>query len=180
MGFNMRVFLFVLLVASATAFKPEEPSDFKNILDLVQGFFDGLDQDKEFTHINDCLSQIDPVVEKIQDLIAYIKEVDEKWDPSKIFKVLSKICDTCKEILLTIKPCVKIGDDLQKLIEKIKNIDFDAVMKGLVLKAVTVFGLITQAIEKYKEGDFRGCGYAIGEAIYMVFFQKDEEKAVWK
>lgn len=176
----MKVFLFVLLAASATAYKPEEPSDLKNILDLVQGFFDGLDQDKEFTHINECLSQIEPVVEKIQDLLAYIKEVDEKWDPSKIFKVLSKICDTCKEILLTVKPCVKIGEDLQKLAEKIRNIDFDAVMKGLMLKIVTVFGLITDAINKYKEGNFKGCGYAIGEAIHTVFFQKDDEKAVWQ
>jgi len=172
----MRTFLLILLVIGATeAYQLKQNKStpieiVRNITLGFQGFFTGLNVDKDLGNITNCLTLTIPAINKIKD---FIDSLDFKnLTVPNILKMLSKFCGALKEVFTLLKPCAKVKDDVKTLIEKIKKINVEKLINGLLLKSIRLYGYISEAIITLREKRYQGFGENLGRATHLVLFEK--------
>ena len=162
----MKTIFFVLLILGTTFASPVQDI-FKNIIAGITGFIHGLNTGGDIHNLNDCVERTEAAVVKIEELIEFIKGGIS--DISKIFQMLSKVCESLKQIVATLRPCIKITEDFNNVIEKLKKIDFNKFLKELLNKAFALYGLIAEAIGAIGEGKFKKFGECVGGILYKLF-----------
>lgn len=174
----MRVLLFlVLLLGVSQAYRVKSPVPvYENIINAFEGYFDGLNEGGYLHHIPQCLHQFVPVIKQFIGL--FDADNFKDFNINKLFKFLSKVCGTLKEIALTLRPCIKVGEDFTVLADKFKSIDFDKLLNGLLLKIMSLYAHISEAIQHFTAADYRAGGVSLGKATYLLLFQGTSFKFV--
>jgi len=172
----MRTFLLILLVIGATkAYQLEQYEAnaidvIKNIISAFDGFFYGINVDGDLGNLPACLGHVNTVIDKT---VEFIKSIDFKnLKPTEVIKLLSKLCGVLKEVFVLLKPCVKVPADIKILTEKIKKIDIQKLINGLILKSIKLYGYISEAIVALGEGNYYGFGENLGIATHILLFEK--------
>jgi virulence-associated protein VapD len=143
-------------------------------LELVDGILAGLDLNYDIENIKDCFEKSPPLIKKVIEIIQEFKAMDWK-DLDKVLQLFADLFDGLKEILLLIKPCAKIGVDIEKLIEKLKNIDFEKLMDKILKNMFEFIALMTDCIKQFKNKEYKAAGEDIGQAVYKLLLEPVED-----
>lgn len=172
----MKAFLIFAFLLSLTfglneaEFAEEAGMTIDEALDLVEGILNGLDVNYEIEHIKDCFAKTPPLIKAIKKFIEDIKAVDWK-DIEKVFELFASLFGTLKDIMELLKPCAGITKDINLIIEKIKKINFENLMKKIMENIWELFTTMTDCIRKFEKKDYKGAGEDIGTIVYKLLLE---------
>ncbi len=162
----MRAVLFCFLIVSAVFASEPQNEPLNHVIDVVKGIFTELNQKGDVTHICDCMEQVPVLVQKVEDFITGLKNINWK-DMEEVFNMFISFFDAMKEVFVSLKPCVKIPADFGVLFEKIAKIDLDKLLQRIMLHSFEIFALITDALKDLNEQNYYKFGSGIGKIMYM-------------
>ena len=143
---------------------------FEEFVKIMEGFLKGINQSGNFKDITECLKKVPLIVEMVIEVIDIMKTLD--WtDMSKLLELVFKLIADYNEILVAIKDCSTTPEEIEKILEKIKNISIDSIQAKLIANAWHLIIAINGAVENLKEGHYADFGYKVGDIFYVLIIE---------
>ena len=148
----------------------EEDMSVGEIIAVISGFLDGLNQGGNFNNLEECIDEIPDIIADVKNVIVLMKNLDWK-NLEKIVDALMSIVDTIRRILANIKPCSKIPEDIETLIKKFKAITLGKLIDKLLHNTMQIINGVSAAIKKLGNKDFLSFGRIVGTIMFILVVQ---------
>ena len=170
----MRTILFALLLIG-TVFAYDSKTDsfgIHNIIEILKGFLERVNTNHDFPHTQDCLARGEVAARIIMEFIEVIKHL--KWDDKEtVFNFFLSLFDSLKEVFDTLDPCVKISNDITRLIAIISQLNIGVICYRAAVHLFDIFCFITDAIMYFENGNYEKFGENIGELTFVLIIKSD-------
>jgi molecular chaperone GrpE (heat shock protein) len=166
-GKNLGDFLYRLFLSGMI---DELQINFDDIIKFVEGFLEGINEGHNFDNIEQCLKDLPNVLTDVKKAIEEIKNIDWK-NMDKLVEALMAIFDAFQKVLAAIKPCSKVPGDVDKIIEKLMNIDVNKLLSKIMANIMQLIHDITEGLEKLSKHDYKGFGQDIGDILFKLVLQ---------
>ena len=173
----MKAIIFVLVVLGAVLAKPamtprevfeqQTNMNLDDVVQLVSGVLDALNLDHDVNNIKECIMKIPEVINRIMALVDELKKVN--WaDPIKVYEMVLHIIAVVDELLVSLKPCLKIPEDVMNILKKIANIKLEELLKKVMKYAFDIYKMVLDAINHLKAKEYYAFGNKIGKIVYLI------------
>ena len=169
----MKAILFITLIVGVSFGSQPPTLGFLDIMDLVIGFFNKLNTDKDFPDMYNCVTKIEKGVNQVRKLIDDFRKID--WNKiDTIFDALIQFFGTFEYIFDSLNPCLNIVVDFKHFWDIIIKLDFGTISHRAMKHLFDIFCLITDSIMYIQLGEYRNAGRGIGEVVYILLIKKEE------
>ena len=172
----MKVIFFLLVVSAIWAMPMKAPEEtfeeqagmnIDDVVKLVSGVLDALNVNHDINHLKECVMKIPESINKLLALIEEFKHMDWK-NIIKIYEMIQKVFVIIDEIISSLKPCVSIPEDIENIINKIRNIKLDELLKKVLKYAFDIYNLVNEAIVHLANKEYYAFGNKIGKVVYLI------------
>lgn len=164
-------FLFNLFLTNATEVSYPEMT-LEDVLDMIDGFFTGLNTDGKFDNLAKCAKQLPIIVDAVEELIAKFKELNKLTLEEFVQAALACI-RAARSLVNVILPCKGTYEDFNALVKMIQEIDFK---KRFELLWQTEFHnllhYLSKGMQELKEGEFYNSGESFGIFVHILLLKK--------
>lgn len=148
----------------------EDETTFDDIFSVVKGFLSGINQDGKFGNLQECVNDVPAVVTDVIAVVEAFKNID--WtNLDKIIESFVSLVDAVRKVLTTIKPCSKVGTDLQTLIDIILSIDATKLLQKILASSMQVIHFITNGIKAIMSKNYETAGNDLGSVLYLLLIK---------
>lgn len=166
----MRATLLIFLILGLVSANLDMP--LTDIAEIFRGFFHGLNKDNTFGNVTQCVSGVKMVVQCIEDFIDKLKEV--KWENlESVLDFVSEVGRTGEIICDAVDPCLKIHNNVVDLIDAIKSVNFEVVLKDAKDKIFELINWVNGAVRAIVEKDHYSFGLNIGKLTQFVIMIRE-------
>lgn len=135
-------------------------------LDFVKGFIEGLGGSFKEEDFEPCIKDVQAIVDGIKAAFEAIKTADFQ----KIFEGIRIIIQAAKQLSNDLEKCAKNVEVIIKLIEALKNINFQKIAMKIVGSIGPIIELITETIPCFATEDFYCIGKGFGRFLKIALF----------
>lgn len=151
--------------------------DVKKMEAIVGGILKGALDAEGFSDISHCITDIEHVVQDAQ--VAYSDF--SKKDLKDIIDGVKEVADLLKTVKQGMSDCAHIKADWQKLAEMAAIFENPTsfayhVGKDLIINGVQIYHEVDTAVTDYKNEDWNGFGYNIGQAAAKTILGEESQK----
>eukprot|EP00826_Nyctotherus_ovalis_P034433 TRINITY_DN2873_c0_g1_i5.p1 TRINITY_DN2873_c0_g1~~TRINITY_DN2873_c0_g1_i5.p1 ORF type:complete len:340 (-),score=121.94 TRINITY_DN2873_c0_g1_i5:107-1126(-) len=164
-------FLFNLFLTNSTEVSyPKMELD--DVLDLIDGFFSGLNTNGDFNNLAKCAKQLPIIVDAVKDLIAKFKDLN-KLDLQEFVKAALAVINAARSLVNVVLPCKGTYEDFKMLIKMVQETDFKKRFELLwEAEFHNLLHYLSKGMQELKEGQFYDGGESLGKLVYILLLKK--------
>lgn len=147
-----------------------ELQSFEDFVNFMVGFIEGIGNGQKFVDIEVCLKKMPEVWTEIINAINDLKNINWR-NLDKLVEALIKIFNAFITIFQGIKPCSKVPAEIEEMIQKLINIDYNVLLQKILLNSFQLIADITNAIKNLGNKDYVAAGKSIGEIFWVLVFK---------
>lgn len=142
-------------------------SSTSNITLFIQGFLEGIHENKGIEELLKCLEKCEHIMEEIKQAFILLK----KFTLEDILAGLSLLFEAFKELHELLEPCLGNFPQFKKLLIALVNVDISKVIAKIMADP---FGFLSDIIDCYNSlmrGDYKKAGVDVGDFLYKLFLK---------
>ena len=168
-GLGIGKILFMLLLEDKAV-----PKD--NFVNFIKGFLLGLNEKGDITELLKCVKDLEHIIKKIEEAIKLLKDI-KKID--KFIQGLVILFQAVTELINMLKPCAKGFEQIKKLFEALKHIDFMKLVFKIMANPTVFIQDIMGMIDGFSHNNLTKAGFCLGDFMYRLFLEDRQNKPVF-
>ncbi len=167
------IFLVSLALAAPVA-KRQHKSFGDPMLDFIEGFLEGLNENGDVKKVLECLHDIEPISLEIIKALELIMKLNMK----DVIEGVHLLMKAVWELLSDAKPCSEGLEQLKKFMEAVTHVNIMKVIQKIMNNPGGYLNDIMECITAFKEGDYYDFGQGLGDILFrLLLAQVVPEKA---
>jgi tetratricopeptide (TPR) repeat protein len=173
-GFCLGDFMFRLFLEERQENTDMEvPKD--NFVNFIKGFLLGLNEKGDINELLKCIKDLEHIIKKIEEAIKLLKDI-KKID--KFIQGLVMLFQAVTELINMLKPCAKGFEQIKKLFEALKHIDFMKLVFKIMANPTPFIQDIMGMIDGFKNNNLTKAGFCLGDFLYKLFLEERQNEPV--